>query len=134
MVYLGLKPRVADWKTQTNPLSYGGTPDHDNCVFFLKNGPTLASFSFIFGLFKQTSLQFLQQIYEKKCPSSIRCRDSNPQHSVCESAPITTRPGLPPMIPPIMIIVSPIFFAQSPIVVGKSCWFSINYLSYERAS
>ena len=30
---------------------------------FFKNGPTLASFSFIFGLFKQTSLQFLQQIY-----------------------------------------------------------------------
>ena len=29
------------------------------------NGPTLASFSFIFGLFKQTSLQFLQQINVK---------------------------------------------------------------------
>ena len=29
-----------------------------------KNGPTPASFSFIFGLFKQT-LQFLQQIYVK---------------------------------------------------------------------
>ena len=23
---LGLKPRVAGWKVQTNPLSYGGTP------------------------------------------------------------------------------------------------------------
>ena len=34
--------------------------------FFLKNGPTPASFSFIFGLFKQTSLQFLQQIYLEK--------------------------------------------------------------------
>ena len=43
--------------------------------FFKKNGPTPASFSFIFGLFKQTSLQFLQQIYVEKCPSSIRCRD-----------------------------------------------------------
>ena len=32
---------------------------------FLKNGPTLASFSIIFGLFKQTSLQFLQQINVK---------------------------------------------------------------------
>ena len=30
-------------------------------VFFLKNGPSLASFSFIFGLFKQT-IQILQQI------------------------------------------------------------------------
>ena len=26
MVCLGLEPRVAGWKTQTNPLSYGGTP------------------------------------------------------------------------------------------------------------
>ena len=37
-------------------------------------------FSFIFGLFKQT-LQILQQIYVKKFPSSIRCRDSNPRPS-----------------------------------------------------
>ena len=28
------------------------------------------------------------------CPSSIRCRDSNPQTLECESPPITTRPGL----------------------------------------
>ena len=34
--------------------------------FFFKNGPTPASFSFIFGLFKQASLQFLQQIYAEK--------------------------------------------------------------------
>ena len=26
MVCLGLKPGVAGWKAQTNPLSYGGTP------------------------------------------------------------------------------------------------------------
>ena len=48
-----------------------------------------------FGLFKQT-VQFLQQIYVKKCPSSIRCRDSNSQPSEREYPPITTRPGLPP--------------------------------------
>ena len=35
-----------------------------DCVYFLKNGPTSASFLFIFVLFKQT-LQFLQQIYVK---------------------------------------------------------------------
>ena len=35
-----------------------------NNFFKKKNGPTPASF--IFGLFKQTSLQFLQQIYMKK--------------------------------------------------------------------
>ena len=26
MMCLGSEPRVAGWKTQTNPLSYGGTP------------------------------------------------------------------------------------------------------------
>ena len=30
----------------------------------------------------------------EKCPSSIRCRDSNPRPSECESLPFTTRPGL----------------------------------------
>ena len=34
-------------------------------VFWLKNGQTQPLLSFIFGLFKQTSLQFLQQIYVK---------------------------------------------------------------------
>ena len=34
---------------------------------FLKNGRTPASFSFIFGLFKHTAIQFLQQINVKKC-------------------------------------------------------------------
>ena len=65
--------------------------------FSLKNGPTPASFSFIFGLFKQISLHFLQQIYVKKCPSSIWYQDSNPQPSECVSLPITTRPGLLPI-------------------------------------
>ena len=27
MMSLGLQPRVAEWKKQTNPLSYGGTPN-----------------------------------------------------------------------------------------------------------
>ena len=36
-------------------------------ILFLKKGPTAASFSFIFGLFKQTSIQFLQQFNVKKC-------------------------------------------------------------------
>ena len=47
-----------------------------NLILF-KNGPPQPLLSFIFGLFKQTSLQFLQQIYVKKFPSSKRCRDSN---------------------------------------------------------
>ena len=60
-----------------------------------KNGPTPASFSFIIGLFKQTSLQFFQQMYVKKCPSSIWYRDSNPQPLERDSLPITTRPVFP---------------------------------------
>ena len=59
------------------------------------NGPTPASFSFIFGLIKQI-LQFLQQIYVKKPPSSIWCWDSNPRPLECESLPITTRPEISP--------------------------------------
>ena len=59
---------------------------------FVNNGPTPASFIF-FDLFKQTSLQFLQQMYVKKCPSSTQFRDSNPRPSEHESPSITTRPG-----------------------------------------
>ena len=40
--------------------------------------PSSASFSFIFGLFKQP-IHFLQQSNVKKCPYSIRCQDSNSQ-------------------------------------------------------
>ena len=36
------------------------------CIIILFNGPTPASFSFIFGLFKRT-IQFLQQINVKTC-------------------------------------------------------------------
>ena len=34
----------------------------------------------------------------EKCPSSIRCWDSNPRHSEHKSSPITTRPGLLPRL------------------------------------
>ena len=50
---------------------------------FFKNGPTQASFvylwwfQFIFSLFKQTT-QFLQQINVYKCPFSVCHWDSNP--------------------------------------------------------
>ena len=61
-----------------------------NLLLFEKMGQPRPLLSFIFGLFKQTSLQFLQQIYVKKCPSSIQCRDSNPQPLEHASPPITT--------------------------------------------
>ena len=50
----------------------------------------------LFLVFLYKNFKFLHQIYVKKCPSSIRCRDSNPRPLECESLPITTRPGLPP--------------------------------------
>ena len=50
-----------------------------------------------FRLFKQP-LQFLQQLNVKKCPSSLRCLDSNSQSSEHKFPPLTTRPGLLPLI------------------------------------
>ena len=50
----------------------------------------------LFSVFFKQTLQFLQQINVKKCPSSIRRRDSNPRPLDREPPPITTRPGLPP--------------------------------------
>ena len=58
--------------------------------------PTPASFSFIFGHFEQT-IQFLQQINVKKCPSSKWRWDLNPQPFQHELSTITTRPGLLPL-------------------------------------
>ena len=40
---------------------------------------------------------FYDKYMWKKCPSSIRCRDSNPRPSERESLPITTRSELPPI-------------------------------------
>ena len=64
-------------------------------MFFL-NGPYPASFSFIFGLFKQTNSSIFTTNICEKCPSSIRCWDLNPRPLEHESSPITTRPGLHP--------------------------------------
>ena len=45
-----------------------------NNISFFKNGPTLASFSFIFGLFKQTII-FLQQINVKNVHPEYSARN-----------------------------------------------------------
>ena len=58
------------------------------------DGPSTASFSFIFVFFKQT-LQFLQQQKCDKSPTSIWCWDLNPRTSGYETPTITTRPGAP---------------------------------------
>ena len=65
------------------------------CYVFLKKWATRPFFVY-FRLFKQTLQNFTSNICEK-CPSSIQYRDLNPQPSVHESSPITTRPGLPPL-------------------------------------
>ena len=44
---------------------------HSLFFFIFKNGPSPASFSFIFGLFQTNINTILQQINVKKCPSSI---------------------------------------------------------------
>ena len=59
--------------------------------FYFFKWAILDLFFVYFHLFKQI-LQFLQQIIVKKCPSNIRCWDSNPQPLKHESPPITTRP------------------------------------------
>ena len=46
------------------------------------------------GLFFKHTLQFLQQINVKKCPSSMRCRNLNSRPLEHESPTITTSPGL----------------------------------------
>ena len=66
-------------------------PLFNPCFLMGKPWPLL---SFIFSLFNQTSWQFLQQIYVKNGPSSIRCWDLNTRPSDYESSQITTRPGL----------------------------------------
>ena len=63
--------------------------------FFFKKWASPGLFLIYFRLFKHT-LQILQQINLKKCPSSIWCRDLNSWPLKHESPPITTRPGLPP--------------------------------------
>ena len=51
----------------------------------------------LFSLFSVFSNKQDQQINVKmSCPSSIQCRDMNPQPLKHESSPITSRPRLPP--------------------------------------
>ena len=68
----------------------GGTTEpqkqkHLNWSFKWTVRPLFRIFSVVF----KHSLQCLQQI------NVMRCWDLSPQHSYCESHPITTRPGLP---------------------------------------
>ena len=84
-------------KNQTLILYFLGTILTNTRVSFIfQNGPTPASSSFIFGLFKQTTYNVYNKSMWKmsKSPSSIRRRDSNPQPFKHESSSTTTRPGI----------------------------------------
>ena len=63
---------------------------------FLKRAIPGLFFIIFLVFFTQTSIQFLQQINMKRCPSSIHWWDLNSRPSDHESPSITTRPGLPP--------------------------------------
>ena len=67
---------AASWKMKTNWLSYGSPPF--GTTFFLKNGLTPASISLMFGLFQTNNTIFTTNKC-KKCPSSLLCRDLNPE-------------------------------------------------------
>ena len=57
------------------------------------NGPSPASFSFIFGLFNKQYITIFTANQCEKSQSSIQRRDSNPRPLEHESSPITTRQG-----------------------------------------
>ena len=65
--------------------------------FFLKKFANPGLFFIYFCLFKH-KLPLLHQINVNKCSSSIKCRDSNSWSLEHESPPITTRPGLLPLV------------------------------------
>ena len=82
-----------------HPFHFGPTHLSDNnAYYFFKILANPGPCFIYFRLFKQTSLQYLQQINVKKCPSRIWCWDSNSLPLEHESLPITTRPGLPPTL------------------------------------
>ena len=66
-------------------------------ILHLKNGPTPASFPFIFSLFKQTT--FLQQINVKKCHVHPVYDAGIRTHDLLNMSLLSYPPGLPPMAP-----------------------------------
>ena len=74
-------------RTQTSPIGF-------------LNGLSPTSFPLISSF--QTNITIFTPNTCEKCPSSIWCWDSNPQPSVHEFPPITTRPRLPPNTSPIV--------------------------------
>ena len=65
-----------------------------SCINFLKGHPR--PLFHLFSVFSKKHYNFHNKYVRKKCPSSIRCRDSNSQPSYYESPPLTSRPKLAP--------------------------------------
>ena len=64
-------------------------------ILFFKKWANPGLFFVYFWSFQTNNTIFTANQCEKmSCPSSILCRDSNPQPFERESPPITTRPGL----------------------------------------
>ena len=109
----------------------------DHLQSFLKKKWANPGLFFIyFRLFKRT-LQFWQQINVKKCPSSIWRQDLDSQPSGYNSPPLTTRPGLPPIIFLFLLIVpwqgltffSALSFAPNIQHKENRLWFWIKFQS-----
>ena len=65
-------------------------PQNKKC-FFLKNGQPRPLFCLFLVFSTKHHYNFYNKYMWKKCPSSIRCRDLNPQPLERESLPITNR-------------------------------------------
>ena len=63
---------------------------------FFKKWANPGLFLVYFRSFQTNIITIFRKNNCEKCPSSIRCLDSNPRPLEREPLPITTRPGLPP--------------------------------------
>ena len=65
---------------------------YDQLHFFILGQPR--PLFYLFSSFQTHIITIFTTNKREKCPSSIRCRDSNSRPLEHESSPITTRPGL----------------------------------------
>ena len=86
---------ISVWLTILHLRSYSMKNENWNNSY-LKNCANPGLFFIYFCILKPTITNFKTNKYVKKCPSSVRCWDSNSQPLDHESPLITTRPGLPP--------------------------------------
>ena len=98
-----------------------------NFLFFLKKWANSAHFFIYFWSFQTNITIFTTKICEK-CPSSIWCQDSKPQPLECESLPIMTRPGLPPLINFLIVLLLSIVGTHLDCNIIKEIVVNIVYI------